>query len=90
MNTASFDKDRAQFETSYAAANPLVVVASDIDPEDVRTRADAAGHTPRDRPHHARHPPSSPQRPPGPPAAGPVYNAPNVTALRDPYLPSTT
>ena len=78
---------------SCAAYVLFAIQPSDIDPEDVRTRVE------RLRPLRP-HPPGPPQsRPTSTFTAAascrtacrrPVYNAPNFTALRDPYLPSTT
>ena len=93
LNAASLDDVRAWFETWYGAANAVLVVAGDVDPEDVRTRVERYfGHVP-----------------PGPPLVKPdvnlarrteesrivlqdrvpqarVYRAWNVAALGDPAL----
>ncbi len=93
LNAASLDDVRAWFETWYGAANAVLVVAGDVDPEDVRARVERYfGHVP-----------------PGPPLVKPdvnlarrteetrivlqdrvpqarVYKAWNVAALGDPAL----
>ena len=93
LNAASLDDVRTWFETWYGAANAVLVVAGDVDPEDVRARVERHfGHIP-----------------PGPPLVKPdvdlarrgeesrivlqdrvpqarVYKAWNVAALGDPAL----
>lgn len=47
LNAASLDDVRTWFETWYGAANAVLVVAGDVDPEDVRARAERCfGHIP--------------------------------------------
>ena len=47
LNAASLDDVRAWFETWYGAANAVLVVAGDVDPEDVRARVERHfGHVP--------------------------------------------
>ena len=47
LNAASLDDVRAWFETWYGAANAVLVVAGDVDPEDVRARVERYfGHIP--------------------------------------------
>ena len=47
LNAASLDDVRTWFETWYGAANAVLVVAGDVDPEDVRARVERHfGHIP--------------------------------------------
>ena len=47
LNAASLDDVRTWFETWYGAANAVLVVAGDVDPEDVRARVERYfGHIP--------------------------------------------
>ncbi len=47
LNAASLDDIRTWFETWYGAANAVLVVAGDVDPEDVRARVERHfGHVP--------------------------------------------
>ena len=47
LNAASLDDVRTWFETWYGAANAVLVVAGDVDPEDVRARVERYfGHVP--------------------------------------------
>ena len=47
LNAASLDDVRTWFETWYGAANAVLVVAGDVDPEDVRARVERSfGHIP--------------------------------------------
>ena len=97
LNAASLDDVRTWFETWYGAANAVLVVAGDVEPEDVRARVER----------HFGHIPS------GPPLVKPdvdlarrtgesrivlqdrvpqarVYKAWNVAALKDPALDHLT